>query len=743
MGMIFRNGVAFGSTSDGGQEIEANQYELLIGDGKSWAEGAGFKAVNRTQAKEACIYADFDDEIQDQQYGGASASIIFSGKLKSSIGPATTYLPHMRLTGGSLFTMQPATPNPSASTPNFAPEFRMSGRSLAVLEDKTELFIGGSSKVLIMEGSFINIDGANTVRNYQFDMGGNIWGHFPEGGFSTEQGPRLSIHDNFVFACQPSPRGLNYAPFMEMSGASSLIISDMWLHSSDLPSIPISKNARWSAEQLLSSQKTKQGRNTFVYKGATGHDNHGLGPIARFTGNTVVDISGDTFLKIDDLASFQMYDYAAMKLDDQATMCMYNKSNFYMSGNSDVYLEEDCSFQMNKGGGIAINGAYDIFGHGNPRDWDPGQIFMTAYRRSENCYIQNNQGGRESTFWQIAPGQFFGFSPQETIGRIAAWNEHNHPSMLVQGNIDISLGSNEGSNTWKIGGKGTTVINYSPEELSGNYFKIGGQKYSRMYIDICGGTASKLFFIQHPPTGGNQEFYLNGGIFCETSGDPHIEMHSLTFVSRGTTNSAPWNDQTSTARPLNCLVPAHSRTSAYSPGSLLGIYDLSTIIVRGVWAEGGETGTITQQTSLKNGYEVGQELTYEELVAMSESDVETEKYNANQIFTTFSKNIHGANLLKIVILSSEKTSSSYIDGSTQGYYYNVGYEAHYQIETPPEGWTGRAVKTPNNPLIEIIENSELTLEGNAILKVTSEGININGREFTNEMLDNLIQLLSN
>jgi hypothetical protein len=72
----------------------------------------------------------------------------------------------MRLTGGSLFTMQPATPSPSASTPNFAPEFRMSGRSLAVLEDKTELFIGGSSKVLIMEGSFINIDGANTVRNY-------------------------------------------------------------------------------------------------------------------------------------------------------------------------------------------------------------------------------------------------------------------------------------------------------------------------------------------------------------------------------------------------------------------------------------------------------------------------------------------------------------------------------------------------------------------------------------------------
>ena len=165
---------------------------------------------------------------------------------------------------------------------------------------------------------------------------------------------------------------------------------------------------------------------------------------------------------------------------------------------------------------------------------------------------------------------------------------------------------------------------------------------------------------------------------------------------------------------------------------------MSTIIVRGIWAEGGETGTITQQTTLKNGYEIGQELTYEELIAMSESDVESEKYNANKIFTTFNKNIHGVNLLKIVILSSEKTSSPYIDGSTWKYYYDVGYEAYYQIETPPEGWTGRAVKTPNNPLIEIIENSELTLEGNAILKVTSEGININGRQFTNEMLDNLI-----
>ena len=741
MGMIFRNGIAFGSTSDGAQEMEADQNELLIGDGDFWAKGSGFKVINRTAAKEACIYADFDDEIQEEQYGAASASIVFSGKYKSnsypSAYPSMTQLPHMRLTGGSLFTMQPATPKSSASTPNFAPEFRMTGRSLAVFEDRTELCIGEDSKVIISEGSFVNIDGCNMDRNYSFNIKDYSWGYFPDRTITAGTAPILSIHDNFVFSCQPSPRGLNYAPFMEMSGASSLIISDKWSRPS--PSdISISENARWSVSQLPYSQQYKQDRKTFVFDMGSG-GNTGFscpGPIARFTGNATVDISGDTFLKIDDLASLQMYDYAAMKLDDQATMCMYNKSNFYMSGNSDVYLEDDSSFQMTKCSGIVINGAY---GHGSPEVWDAGQIFMTAYRQPENCYIQNYQGHRESKFW-LDVGSRLG-SPQEVMEDILNWNEHRYPSALIQGNIDISLGSSEGSNTWKIGGRGKTVINYSPELHSTNYFKIGGEESSQMYIDVCGGEESKLFFIQHPPTMGKQEFYLNGGIFCETSGDPHIEMHSLTFVSRGITESVPWNDQTGTARPLSCLIPAHDRTLAYQSGSLLGIYDLSNIIVRGTWLKGGENRTVEEQTYLKGNYEIGEEITYSELQEMKSGTDASAKYDATIILNSFKK-IHGVTFTKIVILSSEVTSSDYYEGPVRKYYNDVKYESYYQVNTPPTGWTGRAEKVPDNPLIEIIENSELTLEGNAILKVTSEGININGRQFTNEMLDNLIQLLS-
>lgn len=734
MGMIFRNGVAFGGIGEGAQAIEADQHELLIGDGDFWAEGSGFKAINRTEDKEACIYADFDDEIQEEQYGAASASIVFSGKFKSNDQPSATQLPHMRLTGGSLFTMQPAASGSPPSTPNFAPEFRMSGRSLAVFEDKTELFIGENSKVLIMEGSLINIDGTPGTRDNQFGISKNkIWGDFQDRTVTTGIAPIISIHDNIIFSCQPSPRSLNYSPFIEASGAASFVISDKWEREDQ--SIPISQNARWGSEQLPSSQKQKQGRDTFLDYGGTGFTSPG--PIARITGNATVDISGDTFLKIDDLASLQMYDYAAMKLDDQATICMYNRSNFYMSGNSDVYLEDNCSFQMNKGGGIAIEGSYQLASS----DWAPGQIFMTAYRQPEDCYIQNYQGDRESKFWSVAESMLKQRSPQEVMENILNWNEHEHPSAFIQGNIDISLGSIEGSNTWKIGGKGKTVINYSPELYSANYFKIGGETGSQMYVDVCGGQGSKLFFIQHPPTMGKQEFYLNGGIFCETSGDPHIEMHSLTFVSRGITDSAPWNDQTETARPLSCLIPAHDRTSAYQSGSLLGIYDLSNIVVRGTWLKGGENRTVEEQTYLKGNYEIGEEITYSELQEMESGTDVSAKYDATRILNSFKK-IHGVNFSKIVILSSEVTSTIYWEGSVKNYYNDVRYESYYQVDTPPTGWTGRAEKVPNNPLIEIIENSELTLEGNAILKVTSEGININGRQFTNEMLDNLIQLLS-
>lgn len=66
---------------------------------------------------------------------------------------------------------------------------------------------------------------------------------------------------------------------------------------------------------------------------------------------------------------------------------------------------------------------------------------------------------------------------------------------------------------------------------------------------------------------------------------------------------------------------------------------------------------------------------------------------------------------------------------------------NFQYKTYIEGFNFRMPKAENSPLMELIENSEFRMEGEASIKATTDTISINGVEFTKKQLEALQALV--
>lgn len=150
-------------------------------------------------------------------------------------------------------------------------------------------------------------------------------------------------------------------------------------------------------------------------------------------------------------------------------------------------------------------------------------------------------------------------------------------------------------------------------------------------------------------------------------------------------------------------------------GSMLTLYGESRFIMRNYWNEWEEiSGSIvfysddlTAATSMTN---------------LSESAKEG-----------FDKTMEELNYTYIPSEEEILTSETLSNGKIKYTLSNCKYKSSIPMRMPKE---------EGSPLMELIEDAELRMEGNGTINVTSEGISINGIEFTNEQLAALKNLLN-
>ena len=260
-------------------------------------------------------------------------------------------------------------------------------------------------------------------------------------------------------------------------------------------------------------------------------------------------------------------------------------------------------------------------------------------------------------------------------------------------------------------------------------FRIGGN--TMIMIDSgYSGTGSNYIKIG-TNDGEKLEFHLTGNIFQQMTGNAHTEIHDDSkVIMRGTlktengTQIPPWLDG------VNFIPNSVRPVLQGDNGSILGLYDNSTIMIRGRWDN--INGTVDKNESFtKYGFSDTDLSMLENIkreVDAAAGDLEimnnpstnipndySELYNS--IVQTITNNVcQRYNLPEnAVLITSIKLKKVEIKEDMAKSYISILSSVTL---SKPENWSEHLEKKENSPYIEIIENSELKLSDNAKIDIT-------------------------
>lgn len=554
-----RNGNAYGEM----MPIEGKKNQVLISDGKEWAEPSQF--VTRPW-KEA--------ELKAELNGGQTGVKIY----------ATNTVDGKEIEFGSITASETGViQSIGNSTASFTDNTRFTMTDMSITD------IGHGTIMHIYDNVYIDIDGCNgtdsTPKSLQKDTDHTYSGggkHMIVGDFTlgetnpwskkqhnTMTGPTFLVHGSPYVTLDNSGLG---APAFQLDGLSHFLISDGVKASSG------GNNevwTRWTSSYMRNVAPHGNGKSTAFSGGDTGYNGIANGPIVHFTGSPTIDITRAPYIKITDNAALLIQEHAGVHLSDFAIL--------EMNGNSDVRFHDDAEFEMEEKAYFKMD-TTAVLEMG--KKTEKGQIFLSVGGEIRNAPKESG----------IISGSYP--DTKNIMDKIKnyAWTESdNSPKLLVQGQTAISLGSSKGHDIIKLGTEGgTSYWNITPQ--GNTYVKFGGASGSDFIADITPAESSKTHIKFGANPNGNMEIYMTGSIFKQMSGSSHFEMHNKsTSIMRGMFDEkqyTPWRDQTKTKRLLSADESAHewkgSSQEAYeqqSPSPLHAMYDAPTFVMRGYWKD--------------------------------------------------------------------------------------------------------------------------------------------------------------
>lgn len=379
---------------------------------------------------------------------------------------------------------------------------------------------------------------------------------------------------------------------------------------------------------------------------------------------------------------------------DNAALVLEGKGKIMARDNATMYLNQNSLFIMDSAKDASGSPDMEL---GSSLVIDNGcQIVFNGYKDSTpkgNCY----------PYLICGPNEFI-YDAQASDGdntTVAPGPPHfafGSPSLLE---------STVNRPRFRIGGNTMIMIDSGTNSTGSNYIKIGTNDGEKL------------------------EFHLTGNIFQQMTGNAHTEMHDDSkIIMRGTlktendTQIPPWLDG------VNFIPDSVRPILQGDKGPILGLYDNSTIMIRGRWDN--INGTVDKNKSFnKYGFSDADLSMLENIkreVDAASGDLEImnnpstnipddypELYNS--IVQTITNSIcQEYNLSEdAVLITSIKLEGVEIKEDMAASYISISSSVTL---SKPENWSEHLEKKENNPYIEIIENSELKLSDNAKINIT-------------------------
>ena len=462
-----------------------------------------------------------------------------------------------------------------------------------------------------------------------------------------------------------------------------------------------------------------------------------------------IEISQMAWIHCAGTSFFGMEGHSTLSLKDNALIEMQNDAMLEIKDTSGLMLEEGSIFHMKtyeeKKPPRAFMCGPCYFSMQTYDSQQAGPAFVVedkALYYLGDGYVPSNSNTSMDGRWRGVTGWGELISDRLNSNSLTTVKDYWGEDVLVYDFHNIKGSSNKLIPCVKIGGNIT--LNLDTSSPNGVYIKVGNptnSKYDdyRINVFLEGDT-----FIR---TGEHNKIDLNGGWF-QTTGNPHTEIHNNTrFIFRGNlTEPVPWldglkfetvkkgtNGETYEWESFNS-----SRHVKPADSPVAQMYDSSNFCMRGVWKVPEEFEKTVTLTITKDDHSS----IYDTLKDKTGPIQVTEVHPGldEDLKKVYAAKPYDSSDTRGFCVESEDGTKEYVPNSFMEEISSVKSigsvekdkkgniilkEVKISVKPKkPAKWNDRAIKEPNNPLLEVIENAEVRIRGNVYIDISDEGISI-------------------
>lgn len=641
-----------------------------------------------------------------------------------------------------------------------SPFFCVGDTAIVNFRQNARVYIDGNSRFTMHGKAIVDITGTETssvIPSTQF---------VPSSISTTPVSPQIYIHDKVFISMDSGDEGHNpniEGPRINIHGNVKLDMDsglndnnpkgpEIYIHND--PHIYIDGEKGQGSPEIYIHDKVKIHLDNGIgmsspYDGASRSSYNSGGVFLSVRDKATVDITKGAWLKMSDTALIQAEGHSTIGMKDNAFLEMQNGAMLEIKDDSGLMLEEGSIFHMatkkDKKPPRAFMCGPSYFCMQTYDTQEKGPLFVVedkALYYLGDGYVPSDSNTSMDGRWRGATGWGELISDRLNSNSLTTVKDYWGEDVLVYNFGNVKGTSNKLIPCVKIGGNIT--LNLDTSNPNGVYIKVGNPANSqyddyRINVFLEGDT-----FIR---TGEHNKIDLNGGWF-QTTGNPHTEIHNNTrFIFRGNlTEPVPWldglkfetvkkgtNGETYEWESFNS-----SRHVKPADSPVAQMYDSSNFCMRGVWKVPEEfektvTLTITQDDHSQ---------IYDELKDKT-GPIETNEIHPKldgDLKTVYGKKPYDSSDTRGFCIENEDGTKEYVPNSFMEEISSVKSigsvtkdekgniilkEVKISVKPKkPANWNEKAVKIPNNPLLEVIENAEVRIRGNVYIDISDEGISI-------------------
>lgn len=765
-------------------KINGNLGQLIMSDGNGWA-------------KTSNLISSYDSSTKETRIGPflSTNKFLITG---SSTHPGDSATYNLSLSGRTNI----AASGYSILNMSGSSSLKMSDYSHAYFKDSGLLQLSGKSNVSFDSNNLTALDG-----DTRFTMHDSSAMDLTRGAQIFAHGPvQLHIDDGKYYSRITVYSRLYYS---DIGGRPSPDLTAEEIRTNAATSFSFSSSGYSSIEELLAAGYVLEENNSFskystyyylsdTFVSVDMKSNYsGYNSTESYLNGAAIRMHDKALLSMASGASIIAHDTPAIYFEDNARTYIRGNSFLEINGTSKTYIRDEANINMynaatltmqNEGGYdpcLCMNGGTILFNAGDkskvPYDpyliAEPNQItyigqaasgvnktsyynypkspeFLTPKMvKFEESFTFTDPKATESVRWF----EDFTESNKEALISALRSSEYNIRTSVVQGSSSVTskkldTGYSYTVSNFYYGQGGTDVfgdLNDLVPENNNPRFRIANE--SMIIVDTYSDSGAN--YIRIGAADKLLQIIKMGNIFEQMTGNAHSEMHDNScFIMRGgKTPTVPWAEgMRPSAYTKTHLNKTWRRPIETEDSPLLSLYDSSQFIMRGRWNYSKDFSIYSDEFTF-----IDTEISEAPISIASMTETTKEKFFNALNESSFSgygysryNNLRDAYDTETGELLTTIVATENADG---GFSISV---SNFEYNDVPEGWSESLKKIEGQSLLEVVEDAEVRISGNSILKMndfnieaTSEGISFgNGTEkvtFSIEELKKLKTFLSN